>query len=364
MFGSAILDVAIGMAVVYLLLSLIASVIQEGIAAVLQSRAANLLQGVHSLFSGDTAPNGMRLLEALYDHGLVRGLYRDPREDSGIERLRSFDKIRMALQNMLGLAPPTKGMGKISNRMLLPAYIPSRTFALALIDILDPAATGTDTDMNSLRNKLAAALIAEPSNKAMQALAALADSAGDDLAEFQRRIENWYNDAMDRVSGWYKKYTQKLLMAIGLVIAVAFNVNSIRVANTLWTDKDARQAMVALADQTIAQGNPTTSQAGGGTPAPKTPTELEQELEQRITSVQNVANKHLLPLGWTQGVYNSTDCRKLKLWKALLAAIGWCITALALSLGASFWFDTLNKFMVIRGTIKPDEKSQPEPSKG
>jgi hypothetical protein len=42
--------------------------------------------------------------------------------------------------------------------------------------------------------------------------------------------------------------------------------------------------------------------------------------------------------------------------------IGWIVTALAVSLGAPFWFDLLNKFMVIRSTVKPYEKSAPEGS--
>jgi hypothetical protein len=42
--------------------------------------------------------------------------------------------------------------------------------------------------------------------------------------------------------------------------------------------------------------------------------------------------------------------------------LGWAITAFAISLGAPFWFDLLNKFMVIRSTVKPFEKSQPEGS--
>ena len=49
--------------------------------------------------------------------------------------------------------------------------------------------------------------------------------------------------------------------------------------------------------------------------------------------------------------------------KLLRLLAGWLITAIALSLGAPFWFDTLNKFMVVRGTVKPQEKSQSEKSK-
>ena len=36
--------------------------------------------------------------------------------------------------------------------------------------------------------------------------------------------------------------------------------------------------------------------------------------------------------------------------------------AFAISLGAPFWFDMLNKFMVVRSTVKPHEKSSEETS--
>jgi hypothetical protein len=39
------------------------------------------------------------------------------------------------------------------------------------------------------------------------------------------------------------------------------------------------------------------------------------------------------------------------------------MTGLAVSLGAPFWFDLLNKFIVVRSTVKPTEKSGPEKAK-
>ncbi len=47
----------------------------------------------------------------------------------------------------------------------------------------------------------------------------------------------------------------------------------------------------------------------------------------------------------------------------VLKALGLLITGLAISQGAPFWFDLLNKFIVIRSTVKPKEKSQEQPSK-
>src|SRR5262249_11224544 len=49
-------------------------------------------------------------------------------------------------------------------------------------------------------------------------------------------------------------------------------------------------------------------------------------------------------------------------WWIIPTILGWGITALAIMLGAPFWFDVLNKFMVVRSTIKPKEKSPDEPA--
>ena len=56
MLGSPILDVAIGMAFIYLLLSLIASAIQELLSSLVVSRSANLYNGIRSLLSGRHHP--------------------------------------------------------------------------------------------------------------------------------------------------------------------------------------------------------------------------------------------------------------------------------------------------------------------
>jgi len=50
-------------------------------------------------------------------------------------------------------------------------------------------------------------------------------------------------------------------------------------------------------------------------------------------------------------------------WQIYWHGVGWLLTALAISLGAPFWFDLLNKFIVVRSTVKPKEKSPEEKSK-
>ncbi len=389
MFGSFILDVAIGMVFIYLLLSLVASGVNEILASLVQSRAANLERGLRSLFSGDSiAPGTATLVDNIYNHGLIRGLYPDPeldlrlRDSSGVIRevkivLGWWTKFRLRLQKWVGIAPGLALEG-VKNPLLLPSYIPARAFALAMIDILNQDKLNGKPAIQNIEDFLASHHNQFANNKAVEALLTLLIDAKSDakedyqkLQKFQVNLENWYNDAMDRVSGWYKRYTQKVLMIVGLVLAIVFNVNSINIAHLLWVDRDIRDGMVSAATDYLKDHPPATT-AGTQPAQPLAPGQLTADqlvkrMESSVQAVDQVTTKYMLPVGWRYSPGEYID-----LWhqypkdmalKAAIALVGWLITAGALSLGASFWFDMLNKIMVVRNTVKPQEKSQTEQSK-
>jgi hypothetical protein len=388
MLGSVVLDLAIGMAFIYLLLSLIASVLEEMLATLAQSRSAILQRGLQSLFSGDSVDAAKSLVDSIYDHGLIRGLYQDPRKDNAVAKQQANDakqqqqptnlavqveeytlsrwsKFRLWVQRRLGVAPSSQIKG-VSDPMLLPSYIPPRTFALALVDILNKEKSNGQP-LQNIRKLLLDTLNADPENKAAEALLALATDAKDDLGKFQTNLENWFNDSMDRVSGWYKKRTQKLLFVISLLIAIVFNVDSVRVAETLWVDRDARQGMVnAASDYIQHHSSPTENQTQHNGQQAKFE-DLTNSMKTSVQAFHDVANQSLLPVGWKHlpGEYlqEIRDHFPLAVLRGLTMLIGWLVTAAALSLGAPFWFDTLSKFMVVRSTIKPQEQSQTEDSK-
>jgi hypothetical protein len=348
------------MAFVYLLLSLIASVVQEMLAAFMQLRPANLEKGLRSLFSGDSLSAEKDLVDCIYDHGLVRGLYSDPRTDSKkVESRfrRMMDWVRLQARRLIGISPD-KPLTIGVNPLLLPSYIPSRTFALALIDILNAKKEQGEEAMSSIMKALAQA-----NNKASQALLTLAVDAKGDIVAFQRNVEQWYNDAMDRVSGWYKRYTQRVLIVLGLLFAIVFNVNSVRVARTFWLDRDARQTMVDAAGK-YANEHPTAE--SGATPSDAG--KLRDRLQSEVDVFNQVTTSSLLPLGWKHPWHFYENYFRVAPKDAIFSAVtllaGWVMTALAISFGAPFWFDTLNKFMVVRSTVKPQEKSKTETAKG
>jgi hypothetical protein len=150
---------------------------------------------------------------------------------------------------------------------------------------------------------------------------------------------------MDRVSGKFKRQTQRQLLRLGFLMAVVANVDSLRLMQRLYTDPALRQAAVAMAE----------SVAKDSTSVRAT------QADKAVDQLQSLA----LPIGWHRstfptGAFASTSATAGTVFQTL---VGWALTALAISLGAPFWFELLNKFMVIRSTVKPNEKSGPEKAK-
>jgi hypothetical protein len=125
------------------------------------------------------------------------------------------------------------------------------------------------------------------------------------------RIEAWFNDRMARASGWYKRNAQFWSLIFAAVITLAFNADTLKVAKLLWRDSALRDAVVANA-QTFHDTNVGELLSSG------------------------------LPIGW-QG-FNPHG------YDLLFIVAGWVITALAVSLGAAFWFDVLSKALQLRGS--------------
>lgn len=324
MLNSTTLEVAVGMALVYLLLSLFCTAINEGIAGILGSRAKNLEAGLKSLFTEALNRDGKTSLsDSIYAHGLIQSLYKT-------------------------------GKGAVRTPKSFPSYIPSRTFSSALIDILfaDKASPGTlPKDLQGMVDKLKDL----PDSKGKDAIMTLVSQAGGDLAKTRSSIEKWFDDGMDRAAGWYKRKTQRALFLIGLTVAVGLNVDSIAVGRTLWVTPALRTYALTAAEN-YAQQHPLKPEAQAST----TPEAAIGTASSDLASLQALS----LPIGWGKGAapwFQSGSSDRGQGF--LLALAGWLLTAIAMTLGAPFWFDTLNQFMVIRSTVKPREKSEVESSK-
>lgn len=323
MLGSTILEVAIGVIFIFLLVSTICTAIREGIESKLKSRAAYLEQGIRQLLND---PKGSGLAKSLYNHPLIYGLFNSAYKPG----------------------TNTKSPDLLAKGGELPSYIPSKNFASALMDI---AARGTVTDeYNSTAGSSAVTLdtirqnIAGIENPFVQRVLLNAiDTAQGDLNKAQANIEAWFNSSMDRVSGWYKRSTQWIIFWVAIAVSVGLNINTITIVNYLASNDTARKIAVEHAATTV-----------------KDSTAIDYEkAKEELASLK-------LPIGWSDGWKSaavSPNPKTAGFWNYFLGPLlGWLITAFAATLGAPFWFDMLNKMMVIRSTVKPHEKSQEEAS--
>jgi len=99
----------------------------------------------------------------------------------------------------------------------------------------------------------------------VEALSPLLRDAADDVDRFRENIEIWFNDGMDRVSGWYKRHTAHVQGAIALGIAIVMNIDALLITRTLWREPTLRQSLVAKAEA-FAENPPPSLQY----PAPET----------------------------------------------------------------------------------------------
>lgn len=338
MFGSSILEIAIGIIFVYLLLSLICSAINEMIESLLKNRATELERGIRELFNQE---GGGEMIEKFYNHPLISGLFRGPYE-RGTNKPVSF----------LDFLTPTN----------LPAYIPARSFSTAVIDLVlnpptdkkiarDDSDEGKELSQTHVNTAISPATMSNlrPNLRALgdtqfaRAIRTLAEQSGDDVNKLRENVEAWFNNSMDRVSGMYKRRTQWIIFLLGLIMTVLLNVNTITIVKSLSTDAAMRSVIVAEAETIAKQPNP---------PTP--------DLEAHRKQLKGLG----LPIGWTNDFYFVSPFEeKFNFYNhALIHLLGWLLTAGAISMGAPFWFDLLNKFMVIRSTVKPHEKSPEEDS--
>ena len=135
------------------------------------------------------------------------------------------------------------------------------------------------------------------------ALQPLVDEAKEDLEKFRESVEDWFDDGMTRVSGWYKRRAQLVLLVLGVVVAATFNVDSIQLVESLQTDPSVREALVELAPGLLEtaetelavstdQAESTEPAADGTTAAVENPTHaidlLQTQLSARTVAVRSL----------------------------------------------------------------------------
>jgi hypothetical protein len=289
MSSSQVLEIAIGLIFVYLLVSTVSSGIKEVIARLFDTRAKTLESAIGNMLAdpNNTVTNNI-------------------------------------LQNQL-----IAGTVQPGNK---PSYISSRNFALSLFDSIAPPKQGQSRSMEDLKvgvSKLPAA--------AQKTVLGLLESAQGDVELARQRVENWYDDAMERVSGVYKRRSQIYIAVLGLVLCSVLNADSLMIARELWNDQALRSAVVVQAQERANK-----AQASGA---------CNDVLKCTTDSIRAA---EVPPIGWARdGVRGIPEG-----WEWPWKILGILISSIAVAMGAPFWFDLLNKVVNLRLTGSPPPDSR------
>ena len=330
-----IIQIAIAVIVVYLVFSIMVFTIVEWLTTLIQLRGKKLKQAILKLF--DDKGSNDSVGERLYIHPQIAKLFRGKK---------------------------------------LPPYIPSNNVALALIDLVKTG-EGNVTDENEVYNRYKQGLDQMEDGPLKRLLTSITGHT-DSLGRLKYAIEKWYDDYMDRATGWYKIHIRNIILVVSAIVVIAFNIDTIHVVRVSATDKETRDRLNLFADQLVRDSmvnrvvlrqenfqdyyeDYVNDDSFDGRDSmdrvahrDSLVADANAESFQRLLKLNQMVHEWQLPVGW--------DIPKSHGW--LYVILGWILSTLALSAGAPFWFDLLKRLVNIRNAgpkpIVPSRPGEPQ----
>ena len=370
MLNSGVVDVGLALVYVFVLVSVLVSALNELLAGLLKQRASSLWRGIGELIRSDS------LRDAFYAHPMILSLG-PPLSGARMTPLRmagpsyipkqvfALTLLDLLQQPHAKLAEAERALGDIATSLRtgnpapavalattvgdLAAAMPATEVGAAVRDDLRRLATlittaGTtaaqmlpvvEAVQKSLPARMSAGLQAsarQHSQELATVLRVLGEDAAGGVDRLRIAVEQWFDTGMDRVSGWYKRWTQLWQLIIGLILAIVLNINIVAIGLALWNDIPFRTAIIAEAEK-----------VGQSESAPG------------VDTTRDLLKTTRLPIGWPEGLPFIQRPFDWKTFDGSLLA-GWLLTAIGASFGAPFWFDLLNRFVKLRsGGPRPDE---------
>lgn len=367
MFNNIALDVVIGLLFIFLLYSLLATIVQEIVATQLAFRAKVLEKAILRMLEDGKTTTRFPLLDrikgfieiiittnrlkdkrfatAFYTHPLIKYLAEDNYHSKpAYLHASNFSKIIIDLLHGVDADINTADLSKIKDSII------NRKLNL----IVKPGMDDANPANQALIQQTKKAVIADPpviNHETQLFLLSVLYESGNDIKKFRMKLEKWYDDTMERASEWYKRYTQMILFIIGFTIAAIFNVDTIAIATKLSRDPKLREQLVQNAGALLEKKQQMGAQLQALRDNGQTNTSAFSDAKTGYDSVTSLINN-------AQKIINEDIAGTNSLmglgWKGkkpgFAAFMGWIITALAISLGSPFWFDLLSKMMNLRGS--------------
>jgi hypothetical protein len=277
---SSVIEVGLGLILVFYLVSTIVTTITNQVSRILNLGADKLVSGLREMLTDKAT------FDKLYQHPLIDGLSK--------KEMNLFGGIKVKAVE----------------------FIPGQTFALALFDVLVPGAKNNDAQTLDALRAAAANLPAGPSR---DSLVTLLNTGVDNLEKAQDRVVDWFNNAMASVSDLYAQHIRQIVLVVAAVVVLLLGIDTVDIATTLWQQPAIRAAAAAEA-QTMAQQEPQNPQNAADIQA-----ELDKLGALRIPVLWDFTNLPKTPEGWG------------------LKLLGLIITWIAAVQGAPFWYDVLKK---------------------
>jgi hypothetical protein len=390
--SSPVIDLAIGITFVFAVTAALASLLTEFIARFLGLRGAYLLSGLRELVDGGDTPTA--LTDVQKDYGDIQTLIKngpppaaekapdDPVAEGnapagnapagpsvtgallggpilgnqGVAGQLSTRKLTLGETTGTGSLPTitSKSGSKRPQLRSLPSYISARSFADAVIDLVVPNAQG-QTTMDDIQTNLQ--VLPDPFKTSLEAWV---KNANGDVSKFRTSVEQWYDDHMDRVSGWYKRRTASITLVVGAIIVVILNLNALTIGRTLYTENAVSAAVSTVAAKTTSCSS------------------ADQSCLANLDSELSAAAASGLPVGWgtvractqkgvvcgwweRRGILSPFGGDGSQAAQVLLVLLGFLIMIFALLPGAQFWFGLLTKLNTLRATGPPPASAASNP---
>ena len=201
MLDSPMIDVALGLMLFYLVMSLSVTAAQEWVSSLFKLRGKNLKKGINQLVGND-------ITEEIYNHSLMR----------------------------------TMGSK--------PSYLKSKYFSKILIDVIDTEKKVLNEEKKDIKQFIEKI----PNPKLKKVFQSFNMEANNKLDSLEDQISDWFDAGMERASGWYQKKVQICSFIISAFFVIAVNASTINIAQALWEDDVLRKKTAAMAEQ-IPQEN-------------------------------------------------------------------------------------------------------------
>jgi hypothetical protein len=334
MIDSPIVEVAIGLFFLFAIMSTITSAIAESISRFIGLRGTYLLKGLRSLVDGESGGASTQLI----------GLFENSRilQSQGSDEANISDRLRVDQHKR-----------KWSVKRSLPSYIPGRSFVAAIMRRVTPGDGSSAPNMSNI----VAGINGLDDGVLKDQLRELARSAAGSVETFKENVGSWYDDHMDRVSGWYKRRIRTITGIIGGIVVIGLNIQLFAFAQALYDDETFRDSTVAQAVAASACDDEDLGECL------KTAREDLEDLQPglqlswaRVDDCAGTTCNFLQAHGFSDPVGGTGD----DIWRGATVVLGWIVLIFAMLPGSRFWFDLVNRFNSMRLTgPKPYPGSKP-----